>query len=78
MHRVRAFFEETARNALAGTEAEVAAFSSTITAANLLYRTLRNTVRSAIEVAQANFDVVADAASKSAGRVNPQREQTAR
>ncbi|MEX3924960.1 hypothetical protein AB4Y36_13145 [Paraburkholderia sp. BR10936] len=56
----------------------MAALSSAITVANALYGALGTTGQSAIEVAQGKVDVIADAASKSARHVNPQREQTAR
>ncbi|MCP3727598.1 TIGR01841 family phasin [Paraburkholderia sp. CNPSo 3272] len=78
MQRAQTFFEEATRNAPAGSEAAVAAFNSAITAANTLYQTLGNTGQQAVEVAQSNFNVVVDAASKNARRALAQEQQAAK
>ncbi|MEX3686484.1 TIGR01841 family phasin [Paraburkholderia sp. BR14263] len=72
MRRAQTFVEEATRNAPAGSEAAVAAFNSAITAANTLYQTLGNTGQQAVEVARSNFNLVANAASKSARRASAQ------
>lgn len=78
MQRAQTFFDEATRNAPAGSEAAVAAFNSAMTAANTLYQTLGNTGQQAVEVAQSNFNVVVDGASKNARRALAQEQRAAR
>jgi phasin family protein len=61
---VQTLADHVAQSAPVGSEAAVAALKSTITATNTLYETIHRTSRHATEVAQANLNAAAAAASK--------------
>jgi phasin family protein len=66
--RVQTLVEDVAQSAPAGSEAAVAAWQSAITATNTLVETLQKTGQQAVQVAESNFDIATDVASKTARR----------
>lgn len=63
--------ESAAKNAPAGTEASVAVVRSALSTANNAYESVQKSVKQASDVAQANFNAVADSAANAASRNRP-------
>lgn len=66
--RAQTLVDDVASSAPAGSEAAVAALKSAIAATSTLVETVQKAGQQAVEVAQSNFDIAADVASKTARR----------
>ena len=60
------FVDSTAKNAPAGTETTVAVFKSAVSAANNAFESVQKAVKQATDMAEANFNAVANSAAKAA------------
>ena len=63
---IASLVDTAAKNAPAGSETAVAVLKSTVAAANNAYESVQKAVKQASEVAQANFDAVANTAANTA------------